>query len=183
MTGSAEKIITWLMGQIKDLPEGTLFDIEKHTKRRSLGQNAYYWLLLAKVADKMHISKPECHNEMLRSYGQPFIAGGKAARVLIPDTDEAAENVMQDMNVHLAPTSQTVVLKDGKSYRTHVIMRGSHDYNTAEMAALLNGLIQEAQQLGIETATPDELERMRQYDLQNETCKSNRHSQRGKVGC
>lgn len=176
MTGSAEKIITWLMGQIKDIPEGTLFDIKKHTKRRSLGQNAYYWTLLAKVAGVMQISKPECHNEMLRSYGQPFITGGMAARVLIPDTDEAAEEVMQDMNVHLAPTSQVTTLKDGKSYRTHVIMRGSHDYNTVEMAALLNGLIQEAQQLGVETATPEELERMRQYDLQIETRKSNRYS-------
>lgn len=176
MTGSAEKIITWLMGQIKDLPEGTLFDIKKHEKRRSLGQNAYYWVLLAKVADAMRISKPECHNEMLKSYGQPFITGGAAARVLIPDTDDAAKKVMQDRTIHLAPTSQTTVLKDGKSYRTHVIMRGSHDYNTAEMTALLDGLLQEARQLGIETATPDELERMRQHDLQAEARKRNRHS-------
>ncbi len=180
MTGTAAQIITWLMGRIKDLPEGTLFDIKPHSKRRSLGQNAYYWVLLAKVADAMKISKPECHNEMLRAYGQPFIAGGAAVRALIPDTEEAEKKVLRDATTHLAPTSQTTTLKDGKTYRTYVVMRGSHGYDTAEMTALLDGLIQEARQLDIETATPDELERMRQHDLQAEESKSNRHSQKGK---
>ena len=44
---------------------------------------------------------------------------------------------------------------------------GSSRYNTAEMSHLLDGLIYECKVLGIETATPEELERMKQLYDQN----------------
>ena len=34
---------------------------------------------------------------------------------------------------------------------------GTHLYNTKEMSTFINGVIQEAQQLGIETKTPQEI--------------------------
>jgi hypothetical protein len=40
------------------------------------------------------------------------------------------------------------------------IYRGSHTYNSAEMAKLIEGTISECKQVGIETATPDELRHM-----------------------
>jgi hypothetical protein len=54
------------------------------------------------------------------------------------------------------------------------MLKGSHDLNTTEMAELLDGLIQEARQLDIETMTPAELERLRAYEAQKN--QSNRHT-------
>ena len=41
------------------------------------------------------------------------------------------------------------------------MMRGSHTYDSGEMSILIDGVVQEAKQLGIETLTPNELERMK----------------------
>ena len=48
------------------------------------------------------------------------------------------------------------------------MLRGSHDYNSSEMATLVSGIVQEAKQLGIETLTPAELEQMRYMEQQAE---------------
>lgn len=40
------------------------------------------------------------------------------------------------------------------------LMRGSHTYDSREMSELIKGTIQEAEDLGIETLTPRELEQM-----------------------
>jgi hypothetical protein len=39
-------------------------------------------------------------------------------------------------------------------------MRGSHTFNTKEMSRLIDGTIEEAKELGIETATPEQIRRM-----------------------
>ena len=38
---------------------------------------------------------------------------------------------------------------------------GSSEYNTQEMSVLIDGIVQEAKQLGIETLTPMELARLK----------------------
>ena len=40
------------------------------------------------------------------------------------------------------------------------MLRGSSTYNTEEMAHLIDGLVSECKEVGIETATPEELSRM-----------------------
>ena len=45
-------------------------------------------------------------------------------------------------------------------YRTYVMYRGSHDYDTREMSELINGLVSECKEVGIETITPAELDEM-----------------------
>ena len=42
------------------------------------------------------------------------------------------------------------------------MIKGSSEYDSAEMAHFIDRIVEEAQELGIETATPDELERMKQ---------------------
>jgi hypothetical protein len=41
-------------------------------------------------------------------------------------------------------------------------MRGSHTYDSREMSRLIDGTVSEAKELGIETLSPAELERMKQ---------------------
>lgn len=46
------------------------------------------------------------------------------------------------------------------TYRTYVMLKGSSDYDTREMSELIDGLVSECKECGIETATPEELQRM-----------------------
>lgn len=135
--------------------------IAKYREKRSLDANAYYWQLLSKVAEAMDVSKPFAHNYFLRRYGQIEVFDGQAVYVVIPDTEEAEKKIFEEETYHLKPTSQVKVGKDGRLYRTYMMLRGSSSYDTKEMSKLIDGLVSEAKENGIETLPPEELERMK----------------------
>ena len=130
-------------------------------KKRSLDANAYYWQLLSKTAEVMGMSKPYAHNYFLRRYGQIEIFDGKAVYVVIPDTEESEKRVFEAETYHLKPTSQVKEGNDGRMYRTYMMLKGSSSYDTKEMSKLIDGLVTEAGENGIETLPPEELERMK----------------------
>lgn len=134
-------------------------EIKRYRRKRSLDANAYYWVLIGKLAKVLQISNPELHNMMLSRYGQPEIFEGKSVYMTIPDTDDARHKVDNAMDYHLSPTSQVREGNDGVMYRTYKLLRGSHTYNTEEMARLIDGMITMCKEAGIpdaEIATPDE---------------------------
>lgn len=149
---------------IKDLDKLSI-KATKYREKRSLDANAYYWQLLSKVAEKLPSSKPSAHNLMLRKYGQIFIIDSKAVYLVLPDTEEAERTAEEAETYHIKPTSQVKEGKDGKMYRTYIMLRGSSDYDTKEMSMLIEGLVSDAKDLGIETMTGEEIERMmEQYE-------------------
>ena len=147
-----------------ELDEKQLYELREHKEKRSLSQNAYYWQLLGQLAGKLKMSKPECHNRLLRKYGQVQIFGGKAARLPLPDTDETEETALASTTTHLRPTAQTMTMADGVTYRTYVLLKPSHDMDTAEMSQLLDGCVEECKQQEIETLTPRQLAELRQIE-------------------
>ena len=128
--------------------------------KRSLDANSYYWVLLSRLAEAVGISKPRAHNLMLRKYGQNLVIDSQIAFLVIPDTEEAEETALGAESFHIRPTSQVKQGKDGKMYRTYTVLAGSSTYDTKEMSELINGLVSECKEQGIETLTPDELARM-----------------------
>lgn len=144
--------------ELKDCEKLSL-EIKRYRRKRSLDANAYYWVLCTKLAKVLQVSNQEIHNVMLRKYGQPEIFEGKAAYITIPDTEQAEKKVDNAMDYHLQPTSQVRKGVDGVMYRTYKLLRGSHTYNTEEMARLIDGLIGDCKDAGIpdaEIASPDE---------------------------
>lgn len=136
--------------------------IKKHREKRSLDANAYYWQLTTKLAEALHVSKPFMHNQLLRRYGQLEYFDGRIVTVTIPDTEKAQNKADEDEYTHLQPTSQVRLGNDKIMYRTYKLLRGSHDYDTAEMSKLIDGLVSECKEAGIETLTPDELDRLKE---------------------
>ena len=134
--------------------------LKQFRQKRSLDANCMYWSLLTQLADKMNVSNPFMHNYLLRRYGQPEIIDENLVYLVIPDSDEGAKKVDEAETYHIKPTSQTKMGKDGKMYRTYIMLRGSSSFDTKEMSTLINGLVDECRQVGISTITPDELERM-----------------------
>lgn len=159
MVGKTIDAVKWLLDQERDKD----WEVKPYRKARTNRQNAYYWQLLTQVADAMRISKAAMHNLMLRDYGQLCMVDGQLLEVKIPDTVSGESSVLRSETYHLRPTSK-VIVEQGLDYRIYYLLRGSHEYNTTEMSILVDGLVMEARHLGIETLTPDELERMRMYD-------------------
>lgn len=145
MIGTANKIIRFLLEQ---KPEQE-WKITKHHKARSLSQNALYWEVCEQVARKLKESKTVIHNRMLRDFGQYEYICGQLMTTYLPDTDEVEEQTLRSMTYHLKPTSKVVLGSNGKMFRAYIILRGSHEYDTEEMARLIDGMKQEAAQQGI----------------------------------
>lgn len=154
MTGTTLQLIRWLTNQKPD----TEWDVKKHTKKRSLSANGYYWTIIGQMADALRMAKPEVHNRMLRAYGQAQGIDGRLVTVTIPDTEKAEREALMAESYHIRPTSQVKLGTKGQMFRTYVLLKGSHELNTKEFSVLLDGTIREAEQLGIETLTPAELE-------------------------
>lgn len=157
MTGNAQEILAFLMGE-ED--KNKLYDLTPHkdVKRRSLNANAYFYVLITKIAEKLKISLNEVHNTMLSRYGYPEYMDDRIVYFILPERIDA--NKLE--GVHLKATSKTQTLSNGELNRVYIVMRGSHTYNTAEMSRLINGVIQEAEALDIQTLTPNEKEKMLQ---------------------
>ena len=102
-TGTAKDLV-FMLARIED---EKIYDVVPHRQKRSLNQNAYYWQLLSKVADKLRISKSKLHNDMLRHFGQRMEVDGKPVVVYLPDTEEAENTAMESDTVHLKQTSST----------------------------------------------------------------------------
>ncbi len=144
--------------ELQGIPLAITF--KKFRKKRSLDANAYYWVLVAKLGDKLNLSKPHLHNILLRRYGQPAIIDGKMIYLVLPDSDQGARAADEAETFHIKPTSEVKTGRDGERFRTYVMLRGSSTYNTEEMAHLIDGLVSECKEVGIETAAPEELSRM-----------------------
>lgn len=139
--------------------------IAQHREHRGLSQNNYYWVLLTPVAAKLRVSTAYLHNQLLRMHPRLRLIGNYPQYVLIPNTEEAWNLVMETTDYHLIPTNE--YLGDDRKY---MMIRGSSDYNTEEMSVLLDDLIEVAKGQGIETATPEEIARMRMYgSMENDT--------------
>ena len=131
--------------------------LSEHKGERSLNANAYYWTLIGKLAKALNISTSYCHNVMLRRYGVLEIVDDTPIYLMIQDTDEATRKADEAEKYHIKPTSHVREGTDGKMYRTYMMLKGSHEYDTAEMAALISGLREECANVGIPVETPTEL--------------------------
>lgn len=128
------------------------------TEKRSLNANAYFHVLVDKIADVTRESHTEVHNQLIADYGQVEVIDNHLMPVIIrEDVDWRRLDTL-----HVRPTSNRKALDDGNMYQVYLVMRGSHTYDSKEMARLIDGAIYEAEQLGIETITPDEKARMLQ---------------------
>lgn len=142
--------------KFKECPTITL-KIAEYKAKRSLDANAYYWCLIGKLSKVLNISTSYCHNVMLRRYGTLEMYDDKPVYLMIQDTDEASRKADEAEKYHLKPTSHVREGKDGKMYRTYMMLKGSHEYDTSEMSTLISGIRSECIAVGIPVETPDEI--------------------------
>ena len=140
MIGNALNIINWLYQQDKQ----QLFEIKQYKSQRNKDQNKKYWKLLGELSLKTKIGIEELHFEMLKNYSQ-------RCEVLIP-----AEKQLRGIEYY---EQKSTISRNGKEYRVYHVYTPSHELTTEEFAILLEGLCNECKEQGIETRSPEEMER------------------------
>ena len=138
-----------LMPKLLELDKDKIYEVDIHEirQKRSLNANAYAWVLISKMADRLRLSKDEVYITMLERYGQSQII-----------------SVLSNIDVEGYIKYYKEIGKghvDGKEFTHYKVMKGSSEFDTTEMSILIDGIVSECQELGIETMTPDELERMK----------------------
>ena len=119
----------------------------KPRKHRTLSQNAYLWKLVNEIGNKVGKSKEEVYEEMLIDYGQSTLV-----------------SILSDINPNGYLKYYRIFGKgkvNGKEFTHYKVYKGSSEYDTVEMKILLDGVIHEAEQLGIPTLTEEEINKMR----------------------
>lgn len=117
--------------------------IDKYREKRSLNANSYAWKLLTEIANAMRLSKEDVYFQMLKEYGQSELISVKA-HIPIGEYVKYCEEVGES-------TLNSTLFKHYRVYK------GSSEFDKREMAIFIDGVVQEAQSLGIDTRTPDEI--------------------------
>lgn len=136
-----------------ELPQYEIKVLKKRNKR-SLDANAYMWVLCDKLAKKLNSTADEIYMLMISRYGTSEI---------VPIKKEAVESFvikwqsqgLGNICLNLGDCKRT------EGYQNIKMFFGSSTYDTKEMSVLIDGIVSEAKEQGIETLTPAELERIK----------------------
>lgn len=143
MIGTPKELSQYLW----QLDKNTKYEIKEYRERRSLNANSYAWVLIGKIGNKLRKSKEEVYLQMLKDYGQSEIVS-----ILSSINPSGFFKYYEKVGTGII---------NNKEFTHYKIFKGSSEYNTLEMSILIDGIVQEAQQLDIETKTPDEIERLK----------------------
>lgn len=137
---------------IEDLLKAEKVDIKatRHRERRSLDSNAYAWVLMQKIAEATHSDKWEVYLEMLKRYSRSF------THIVVKPQAVDAMKAMYRASIDLGE-----IKVNGQIGHQLQVYFGSSTFDTKEMSVFLDGIISECKELGIETMSPEEIERIK----------------------
>ena len=155
LDGKAEYIITSKdrpTEEINDLADKELsVEIKPYRARRSLDANSYCWVLCQKLAEKLNCTKEDIYKEAIRKAGQfDFIAV----------TDSAADQFLKAWQSKGLGWYAEALESKIEGCKKIMVYYGSSVYDSKEMAHLIDYIVSECKELGIETMTPAEISRM-----------------------
>lgn len=129
-------------------------EIRKHRQRRSLDANAYFHVLVNKIASATKDSDAAVKKRLVQEYGTVARDGeGNSIGFKLP--------VSVDVDT-IYPYTRWFDKRNegGHWFNCYLLLKQTHEMDSKEMSRVIDGTVQEAKELGIETMPPAELERM-----------------------
>lgn len=143
MIGDAKTLVKWLLDQ-----EPTkVWEVKEYHEKRSLNANALLWSCLGEIAVALKTDKQQIYLKMLKRYGKYTYLCVK------PNVVEAVKRQWRDCE------ELGEIDINGKKAVQMLCYFGSSTYTTKEFAALLDGVISEMKEMGLDTPTDRELRR------------------------
>lgn len=124
-------------------------EIKPHRGKRSLDANSFLWILAQKIAEAIGTTKEDVYRKNIREVGQ---------FVIVPIRKDAVERWGEVWNGKgLGWFCEIVGDSKIAGYVNIISYYGSSVYNTKEMSRLIDAIVQECKELGIETLSEAEL--------------------------
>ena len=154
------------LNELQGLNGNLKIEVSEDLKPRSLNANSYFHKLIGIMADahKPPISKAHCKNLMLARYGQREVVNGAPVKL---SSEVEPEDMMELEYIHTQPIG--FGFANGKKFTHYAVIRGSHTYNSKEMSILIDGTVEEAKALGVQTLSPTEIERIKSLWKSNQS--------------
>ena len=124
-------------------------DFKIFREKRSLNANAYAWTLIGKLAEKMNLPSLEVYRGYIKEMG--------VYRDI--EITESAENTMKTVwtAYGLGWIAEKVDFAEREGFITLRLYYGSSVYNSKQMNRMIDSIVQDCKEQGIETMTPDEI--------------------------
>ncbi len=131
-------------------------ECKEHRKKRSLDANAYFHVLVSKIAEAMNLGEDETKIKMVLEYGSIMRdENGDKVGFKLP----ASVNVN---NIYKYAKWFDERMENGHKFNCYIIYEHTHNLDSKQMARLIDGTIYEAKELGIETLPPDEIKALKE---------------------
>lgn len=129
-------------------------ELKKYSKKRSLDCNAYMWVLIQEIAEKLStqdisITKEEIYRDAIKTVG---------AYTIVPIKTEAVDEwirIWQSNGIGWVCDTQPSKLE---GFTNVMCYHGSSVYTQAEMNRLVNVIVENCRNLGIETKSKQEID-------------------------
>ena len=148
------KVVAELASYIDSLDDEKeyVLSVKEHREKRSLNANGYCWALLDKLAEKLNEPKTELYRHYVHEIGgNSYIVCCQNAEVddLCRDWEHNGIGWLTELEESKLEGCTNVRLYYGSSV-----------YDTLQMSRLINLVVQDCKEAGIETLTPEELDRL-----------------------
>ena len=127
---------------------------EKFRDKRSLDANAFCWTLLHKLAVKVGRKAEDIYRDYIKDFGVCEI---------VPIREDAIkrwESIWKSKGYGWI-TEDMGACRNTKGYHNIKCFYGSSSYTTLEMSQLIDAIVQDCKEQGIDTDTPDQIERIK----------------------
>lgn len=140
--------------------EQVVLDVQKFSDKRSNQANRYFWEMATAIGNALGVSKDTIYEMKLKEYGvwvdyeipkEAVKTFSELFKFTVPQYYYSTDRVTEMGEIE--PMGMVCL----RCYK------GSHLYNTKEMSNLINGTVNDAKDLGIETRTPQEIEQALSY--------------------
>jgi hypothetical protein len=126
-------------------------EIKEKSKKRSLNANSYCWVLLDKLSEVMRIPDTEIYRNAIKEIG--------GVSYFIEIDTRAVKDYIRHWSSN--GTGWICEIVDSGKKEGHTLIEcfyGSSTYDTKQMARLIDNIVQDCKAIGIETATPQEIQ-------------------------
>ena len=131
-------------------------EIKKWREPRSKDANAYFHLLVNKIAEHQGLGNDEVKKNLVLEYGTlAKDDDGNTLGAMLPSSAD-----MEDFYPY-AKWYKSMEM-DGKKYDCYLFYKRTHTLDTKEMSRLIDGTVYVAKNLGIDTDTPEQVARYMQ---------------------
>ena len=139
-----------MMDELND--KALSIEVKQYKAKRSLDSNAYCWVLLDKLSEKLNVPKVEIYRKLIRD------VGGVSEIVCIKN--EAVERLCEGWQQNGIGWCTDTFPSKIEGCTNVILYYGSSTYTTDQMSRLIDHIVQDCKAVGIETMTPNAIAEM-----------------------